>query len=119
MWQRLKHENVLTLHGTVLNFGHYPAFVCPWLEKGSIGKYLEQQGDVLSMVDRLQLVRPSTAITLVLFLIIIFSCAKSRPGYLIVSDPYPTEITKSLMRKSQVHASDVIHGDLTGVSSIY
>lgn len=57
MWQRLRHENVLGLHGIVTDFGHYPGFVCPWLENGTVSKYLEQRGDVLSMVDRLQVVR--------------------------------------------------------------
>ncbi|KZP27947.1 hypothetical protein FIBSPDRAFT_1039924 [Athelia psychrophila] len=54
VWQRLNHENVLALHGVVTDFGHYPGFVCPWLENGTISRYLEKRGDVLSLVDRLQ-----------------------------------------------------------------
>ncbi|KZP04423.1 kinase-like protein [Athelia psychrophila] len=55
VWQRLKHKNILVLHGTASNFGNCLGFVCPWLENGSINKYLKKQGANLLMTHRLQL----------------------------------------------------------------
>jgi len=46
---------VLKLLGTVSDFGPYDSMVCPWLEQGSVSKYMERRGDILSMTDRLQL----------------------------------------------------------------
>ncbi|KZP25091.1 kinase-like protein, partial [Athelia psychrophila] len=80
VWQRLKHKNVLVLHGIALNFGHCPGFVCPWLENGSISKYLRKQSTNLLMTHRLQLL---------------------------------CEIAAGL---SYLHASGVVHGDLTGAN---
>jgi len=55
VWQRLNHENILPLLGIVSDFGHYTAFVCPWLENGSVRRYLDRCGCILSMMDCLQL----------------------------------------------------------------
>ncbi|KAJ7819194.1 TKL/TKL-ccin protein kinase [Mycena olivaceomarginata] len=55
VWKRLDHKNVLKLIGTVSDFGPYDSMVCPWLEQGSVSKYMERRGDILSMTDRLQL----------------------------------------------------------------
>lgn len=57
VWKQLDHEHVLPLYGTASDFGHYTAFVCPWLENGTVSRYLERCGDVLSMMDRLGVVR--------------------------------------------------------------
>jgi serine/threonine protein kinase len=57
VWKRLDHKHVLKLLGTVSDFGPYDSMVCPWLEQGSVSKYMERRGDILSMTDRLQLVR--------------------------------------------------------------
>lgn len=32
--------------------------VCPWFENGSVSKYMEKSGDLLSVTDRLKLVSP-------------------------------------------------------------
>ncbi|KAF8169113.1 hypothetical protein K438DRAFT_2024728 [Mycena galopus ATCC 62051] len=55
VWKRLDHKHVLKLIGTVSDFGPYDSMVCPWLEQGSVSKYMERRGDILSMTDRLQL----------------------------------------------------------------
>ncbi|KAJ7743314.1 kinase-like protein [Mycena metata] len=55
VWKRLDHKHVLKLLGTVSDFGPYDSMVCPWLEQGSVSKYMERRGDLLSMADRLQL----------------------------------------------------------------
>ncbi|KZP19465.1 kinase-like protein, partial [Athelia psychrophila] len=55
VWQRLKHKNVIPLYGTTANFGHYPSFVCPWYENGSISRYVKMWGGDLRMAGRLQL----------------------------------------------------------------
>ncbi|KAJ7817540.1 kinase-like protein [Mycena olivaceomarginata] len=55
VWKRLDHKNVVKLIGTVSDFGPYDSMVCPWLEQGSVSKYMERRGDLLSMTDRLQL----------------------------------------------------------------
>ncbi|KAJ7278948.1 TKL/TKL-ccin protein kinase [Mycena rebaudengoi] len=55
VWKRLDHKHVLKLIGTVSDFGPYDSMVCPWLEQGSVSKYMERHGDLLSMTDRLQL----------------------------------------------------------------
>ncbi|KAJ6620438.1 hypothetical protein B0H10DRAFT_2215964 [Mycena sp. CBHHK59/15] len=55
VWKRLDHKHVLNLLGTVSDFGPYDSMVCPWLEQGSVSKYMERCGDILSMTDRLQL----------------------------------------------------------------
>ncbi|KAJ7191639.1 TKL/TKL-ccin protein kinase [Mycena pura] len=55
VWKRLEHKHVLRLLGTVAGFGPYASMVCPWLEQGSVSKYMERRGDILSMTDRLQL----------------------------------------------------------------
>jgi len=56
VWQRLEHENVLPLCGTTSDFGPYTSMVCPWMDNGSVSRYLERCGDILSVSDRLQLV---------------------------------------------------------------
>ena len=56
VWKKINHPNILQLYGTVSDFGNYDSMVCPWFENGSVTKYLERRGDLLSMTDRLQLV---------------------------------------------------------------
>lgn len=55
MWKKLDHPNILPLLGVVSDFGRYDAMICPWLYNGSVTKYMERCGDLLSMTDRLQL----------------------------------------------------------------
>ncbi|KAF8839138.1 kinase-like protein [Paxillus ammoniavirescens] len=55
-WLNLDHNNVLPLLGTTMNFGQFPAMVCPWLENGSLISYLERQYNNLTGVERLTLV---------------------------------------------------------------
>ncbi|KAF9502060.1 hypothetical protein BDN71DRAFT_1459245 [Pleurotus eryngii] len=55
LWKRLDHKNIIPLLGTASDFGYYSAMVCPWYEYGSVSKYLEKYGDILSMTDRIRL----------------------------------------------------------------
>ncbi|KAJ3742898.1 TKL/TKL-ccin protein kinase [Lentinula detonsa] len=55
VWKQLKHPNILPLYGVTSGFGPYDAMVCPWMENGSVSRYMEKWGDILSMTDRLQL----------------------------------------------------------------
>ncbi|KIJ12553.1 hypothetical protein PAXINDRAFT_43049, partial [Paxillus involutus ATCC 200175] len=56
VWLDLKHVNVLPLFGTTMDFGQFPAMVCPWLEDGPLTSYLERRNDSLTTVERLILV---------------------------------------------------------------
>ncbi|KAF8842626.1 WD40 repeat-like protein [Paxillus ammoniavirescens] len=56
VWLNLKHINVLPLFGTTMDFGQFPAMVCPWLEDGPLTSYLERRNDSLTTVERLVLV---------------------------------------------------------------
>ncbi|KAJ4480939.1 hypothetical protein J3R30DRAFT_3287727 [Lentinula aciculospora] len=55
VWKQLKHPNILPLYGTTSGFGPYDSLVCPWMENGSVSRYMENWGDILTMTDRLQL----------------------------------------------------------------
>ncbi|KDQ54702.1 hypothetical protein JAAARDRAFT_401926 [Jaapia argillacea MUCL 33604] len=55
VWRRLNHENIVPLYGVADDFGPYVSMVCPWLENGSVSKYLERHNDLLSLSQRLQL----------------------------------------------------------------
>lgn len=55
VWVRLEHECVLPLYGISFDFGRFPAMVCPWLEGGTLSKYLERH-EGLQLHTRLQLV---------------------------------------------------------------
>lgn len=59
IWQRLNHENVLPLLGTVSEFGRYMSLVSPWMDNGSLMQYLQECGSAMSLIRRLQLVRLS------------------------------------------------------------
>ncbi|KAI9570700.1 kinase-like domain-containing protein [Boletus coccyginus] len=54
VWVRLEHECVLPLYGISYDFGKFPAMVCPWLEGGTLSKYLEHH-EGLQLHTRLQL----------------------------------------------------------------
>ncbi|KAF9238953.1 kinase-like domain-containing protein [Melanogaster broomeanus] len=55
VWLGLKHINIVPLFGTTMDFGRFPAMVCPWLENGQLSSYLERQGDSLTTGERLVL----------------------------------------------------------------
>ncbi|KAF9232254.1 kinase-like domain-containing protein, partial [Melanogaster broomeanus] len=55
VWLNLKHANVVPLFGTTMDFGRFPAMVCPWLENGQLTSYLERRGNTLTMGERLAL----------------------------------------------------------------
>lgn len=55
IWMRLEHECVLPLYGISFDFGSFPAMVCPWIEGGTLSKYLEHHEE-LPLHTRLQLV---------------------------------------------------------------
>ncbi|KIM73779.1 hypothetical protein PILCRDRAFT_828831 [Piloderma croceum F 1598] len=52
VWQRLNHDNVLPLYGTTSDFGPYSSMVCPWVDNGSLSKYLERRGATLMLRER-------------------------------------------------------------------
>lgn len=56
IWKELAHPHVLELCGTVSDFGPHISLVCPWMKNGSVTKYMERSGDLLSTQDRMQLV---------------------------------------------------------------
>ncbi|KIJ11882.1 hypothetical protein PAXINDRAFT_101466 [Paxillus involutus ATCC 200175] len=60
-WVNLEHTNVLPLFGTTMNFGRFPAMVCPWLENGSLTSYLERRNDTLTTAERLALLCDAAA----------------------------------------------------------
>jgi serine/threonine protein kinase len=59
VWQRLNHENVLPLLGTVSHFGRFMSMVSPWMDNGSLMQYLQECADDMSLARRLQLVTVS------------------------------------------------------------
>ncbi|KIK79372.1 hypothetical protein PAXRUDRAFT_161435, partial [Paxillus rubicundulus Ve08.2h10] len=54
-WMNLEHVNILPLFGTSMNFGRFPAMVCPWLANGSLTSFLERRHDTLKTAERLAL----------------------------------------------------------------
>ncbi|OJA18794.1 hypothetical protein AZE42_10012 [Rhizopogon vesiculosus] len=59
VWIGLKHNNILKFHGIVEGFGLLPALVSPWMENGSLDRYLKQNTD-LSKVEIIRMVRAVT-----------------------------------------------------------
>ncbi|KAG0696064.1 kinase-like domain-containing protein [Suillus ampliporus] len=55
VWIKLRHPHVLTLHGTVSEFGLLPALVSTWMDNGALHGYLENT--VLTMEQKLQLLK--------------------------------------------------------------
>ncbi|KIJ05967.1 hypothetical protein PAXINDRAFT_58444, partial [Paxillus involutus ATCC 200175] len=55
-WANLDHVNILPLFGITMNFGRFPAMVCPWLENGSLTSYLQRLHDSLNPAERASLV---------------------------------------------------------------
>lgn len=60
IWATLKHQYVLPLHGTVEDFGPIRALVCPWMPNGTLNSYLDHEHEILSVVDRLRLLKQIT-----------------------------------------------------------
>lgn len=56
VWRDMAHPHVLPLLGVVSDFGPYMSMVCPWMENGSVTRYLERCGDLVGMVERMGLV---------------------------------------------------------------
>ncbi|KAF8905415.1 hypothetical protein CPB85DRAFT_1437360 [Mucidula mucida] len=55
VWKKMDHPHILPLYGIASDFGRYDSMVCPWFENGSVTKYMERRGDLLSVTDRLQM----------------------------------------------------------------
>lgn len=49
-WAMLHHKNVLCFFGTTSGFGPLPAFVTPWMERGSLTNYLSLE--FFNLLDR-------------------------------------------------------------------
>ncbi|KIY70147.1 kinase-like protein [Cylindrobasidium torrendii FP15055 ss-10] len=56
VWRDMAHPHVLPLLGVVTDFGPHMSMVCPWMENGSVTRYLERCGDLVGMVERMGLV---------------------------------------------------------------
>lgn len=52
----ISDAHIYKVYGTTSGFGPYDSLVCPWMENGSVSRYMEKWGDIMSMTDRLQLV---------------------------------------------------------------
>ncbi|KAF8834180.1 hypothetical protein BDN67DRAFT_976178 [Paxillus ammoniavirescens] len=44
-----------------MDFGRFPAMVCPWLENGSLTSYLERRHDSLNPAGRVSLISDAAA----------------------------------------------------------
>ncbi|KIJ10900.1 hypothetical protein PAXINDRAFT_101849, partial [Paxillus involutus ATCC 200175] len=55
IWIRLDHRNVLKLYGIADGFAFLPALVSPWVEKGTLTKYLEGPGREISKEERISI----------------------------------------------------------------
>lgn len=113
VWQRLSHKNILVLYGITSNFGHCPGFVCPWLENGSISKYLKKRGVDLLAAHHLQLVRMSFRKLSHCCSFVLKLCEVA--AGLSYCESITTLGQTDLMLRS-VHTSGVVHGDLTGAN---
>ncbi|KAG2073273.1 kinase-like protein [Suillus decipiens] len=60
VWITLAHDNILIYHGIIKGFGLLPALVSPWMENGSLDRYLKQ-GYILSKADKLRMLREIAA----------------------------------------------------------
>ncbi|KIJ09819.1 hypothetical protein PAXINDRAFT_17119 [Paxillus involutus ATCC 200175] len=61
VWARDKHENILPLLGVATGFGRFTALVYPWMENGTLTSYLQCNREILSLRDRLELLRDAAA----------------------------------------------------------
>ena len=57
VWQRLDHDNIVRLCGIITSLGPYNSMVCPWIENGTLTRYLERQGASMDLSGRLRMVR--------------------------------------------------------------
>ncbi|KAF9233802.1 kinase-like domain-containing protein [Melanogaster broomeanus] len=55
IWIRLDHPNVLKLHGITGGFARLPALVSPWVENGTLTKYLEVSGRNITRTERISI----------------------------------------------------------------
>ncbi|KAF9236372.1 kinase-like protein, partial [Melanogaster broomeanus] len=56
VWIRLDHPNVLKLHGIAAGFARLPALVSPWVENGTLTRYLEGfDGRNISEAERISI----------------------------------------------------------------
>ncbi|KAG2070499.1 kinase-like protein [Suillus decipiens] len=60
VWTQLDHHYVLRLHGTVTNFGPSRALVSPWMLNGTLNSYLDRTQEILTMMDRLRILKQIT-----------------------------------------------------------
>ncbi|OAX32268.1 kinase-like protein, partial [Rhizopogon vinicolor AM-OR11-026] len=52
---RLKHPNILPVHGYTSGFGPFMAIVSPWADNGNLTTYLESEDTSLTIIKRFQL----------------------------------------------------------------
>ncbi|KAG1887184.1 hypothetical protein F4604DRAFT_1236354 [Suillus subluteus] len=60
IWRRLRHSNILKFMGTTSDFGPSVALVAPWVANGTLTSFLKQNSDILTLLDRMCLVRTSS-----------------------------------------------------------
>jgi serine/threonine protein kinase len=114
---KLRHENILPMYGYTYGFGKFAAIVSLWAEKGSLLAYLEVENATLTPVRRFEIVSLHSCqkdnIKLNVSLAKRYLC---RPALLCVFCQY---FGHGFVILFAVHANDVVHGDLTGVRSVF
>lgn len=113
----LNHENVVPLLGTIADFGNYPStgFVSPFMENGNLNSFLKNQAVILSIADRLKIVR--AVFELPWYMLELVSETDVRCWRWIIlslADFFKGEYNGCWRRI--VHFKSVIHGDLTGTN---
>ncbi|OAX41300.1 kinase-like protein [Rhizopogon vinicolor AM-OR11-026] len=58
---RLKHPNILHVHGYTSGFGPFIAIVSSWADNGNLTTYLKREGTSLTIVKRFQILRDVAA----------------------------------------------------------
>ncbi|KAG1726248.1 kinase-like domain-containing protein [Suillus paluster] len=59
IWKRLQHSNILKFMGITRGFGSSVALVAPWIDNGTLTSFLKRNNGILTLHDRLLLVRTS------------------------------------------------------------
>ncbi|KAG1821623.1 kinase-like domain-containing protein [Suillus subaureus] len=104
IWKRLRHSNILKLMGATSDFGPSVALVAPWINNGTLTSFLHRNNQTLKLRDRLLLLHSR----------VYYVVRKLRD---IVAGLHYLH-TFSLTEDGQTDLNPVVHGDLTGVTSI-
>jgi serine/threonine protein kinase len=115
-WAVLHHKNVLRFFGTTSGFGPLPAFVTPWMERGSLTNYLSLEFFNLLDRDKFILVGPTTAKWFELIVLTTTFCSLNKLRQLFSTVRAGSCLfSQAALTIPTVHDKHVIHGNLTGV----